>query len=204
MCEIVVAGGEVQLAWMGYGEHDGEKTVRPVARAGDGLDDLERVKVSWGAADTGQGPAGMAVRTGNACWVDDLRTEPRGSPGRVAALARGDASCIAVPWLASGQPRGAVDLHGTLHLYAAQCNACDERTVEYDTALATSVTSAVTALRGHLAEDLTYGVMALRASEERKRARDALQAAQAELARATSFTAMGQMAASIAHDINPP
>jgi C4-dicarboxylate-specific signal transduction histidine kinase len=62
----------------------------------------------------------------------------------------------------------------------------------------------VTALRGHLAEDLTYGVMALRASEERKRAQDALRAAQAELARATSYTAMGQMAASIAHDINQP
>src|SRR5206468_11438502 len=42
------------------------------------------------------------------------------------------------------------------------------------------------------------------ASEERKRAQDALQAAQAELARATRFTAMGQMAASIAHEINQP
>src|SRR5918996_17818 len=46
--------------------------------------------------------------------------------------------------------------------------------------------------------------MALRASEERKRAQGALLAAQAELARATSFAAMGQMAASIAHDINQP
>jgi C4-dicarboxylate-specific signal transduction histidine kinase len=66
------------------------------------------------------------------------------------------------------------------------------------------VAYAVTALHGHLAEDLTYGVMALRANEERQRAQDALLAAQAELARATSFTAMGQMAASIAHDINQP
>jgi transcriptional regulator with GAF, ATPase, and Fis domain len=91
-------------------------------------------------------------------------------------LARGYASCIAVPLIAYGKPRGAVDLHGTLNLCSAQCNAFDENTIEYYTGLATSV---------------TYAVTALRASEERKRARDALQAAQAELARATSFTAMG-------------
>lgn len=204
ICDILAAGGEFRLAWIGYCENDVEKTVRPVARAGDGLDYLERVKISWGEAETGQGPAGIAVRTGKACWVDDIRTDPRFSPWRVAALARGYASCIAVPLIAYGKPRGAVDLHGTLNLYSAQCNAFDENTIEYYTGLATSVTYAVTALRGHLAEDLTYGVMALRASEERKRAQDVLQAAQAELARATSFTAMGQMAASIAHDINQP
>jgi len=97
ICDILAAGGEFRLAWIGYCENDVEKTVRPVARAGDGLDYLERVKISWGEAETGQGPAGIAVRTGKACWVDDIRTDPRFSPWRVAALARGYASCIAVP-----------------------------------------------------------------------------------------------------------
>jgi signal transduction histidine kinase len=205
ICEILVAGGELRLAWIGYCEDDAEKTVRPVAQAGDGLDYLKQVNVSWGEEmETGHGPAGIAVRTGKACWVDDIRTDPRFSPWRVAALARGYASCIAVPLIPYGKPRGSVDLRGTLNLYSAECNAFDERTIEHYTGLATSVTYAVTALRGHLAEDLTSGVTALRASEERKRAQDALQAAQAELARATRFTAMGQMAASIAHEINQP
>src|SRR6266568_7712784 len=204
ICEILVAGGDLRLAWIGYCEHDAEKTIRPVAQAGYGLDYLEQVKISWGEAETGQGPAGIAVRTGKACWVDDIRTDPRFSPWRVAALARGYASCIAVPLIPYGKPRGSVDLRGTLNLYSAECNAFDESTIEHYTGLATSVTYAVMALRGHLAEDLTSGVMALRASEERKRAQDALQAAQAELARGTRFTAMGQMAASIAHDINQP
>src|SRR3989454_2130657 len=156
ICDILVAGGEVRLAWIGYCEDDAEKTVRPVAQAGYGLDYLEGIKTSWGEMETGQGPAGIAARTGNACWVDDIRTDPRFSPWRVAALARGYASCIAVPLVAYGKPRGAVDLHGTLNLYSAQCNAFDENTIEYSTGLATSVTYAVTALRGHLAEDLTY------------------------------------------------
>src|SRR2546426_4996765 len=162
-CEILVAGGEVRLAWIGYCEDDVEKTVRPVAQAGYGLDYLERVKISWGEqTEAGQGPFGIAVRTGGACWVDDIRTDPRFSPWRVAALASGHASCIAVPLIAYGKSRGKVDLRGTLNLYSGECNAFDESAVEHYTGLATSLTYAVTALRRHLAEDLTYGVTALR------------------------------------------
>src|SRR5438445_4372613 len=97
ICEILVASGEVRLAWIGYCEDDAETTVRPVAQAGYGLDYLARVKVSWGESETGQGPAGIAVRTGKACCVDDIRTDPRFSTWRVAALERAYASCVAVP-----------------------------------------------------------------------------------------------------------
>ncbi len=175
ICEILVAGGELRLTWIGYCEDDAEKTIRPVAQAGYGLDYLERVKISWGEeTEAGQGPFGIAVRTGKACWVDDIRTDPRFSPWRVAALARGYASCIAIPLMAYGKPRGKVDLRGTLNLYSTECNAFDESAVEHYTGLATSLTYAVTALRCRLAEDLTYGVTTLRASDERKRAEEAL------------------------------
>jgi len=204
ICEILVAGGEVRLAWIGYCEDDAEKTVRPVAQAGSGLDYLERVKTSWGEMETGQGPAGIAARTGKACWVDDIRTDPRFSPWRVAALARGYASCMAVPLIAYSKQRGAVDLRGTLNLYSAECNAFDESAVEHYTGLAASVAYAVTALRGHLAEDLAYGVTALRARAERKQAEEALHQAREELAHVTRVTTLGELAASIAHEVNQP
>src|SRR5438093_3946433 len=204
ICEILVAGGEVRLAWIGYCEDDAEKTVRPVAQAGSGLDYLERVKTSWGEMETGQGPAGIAARTGKACWIDDIRTDPRFSPWRVAALARGYASCIAVPLIAHRKQRGAVDLRGTLNLYSAECNAFDESAIEHYTGLATAVAYAVTALRGRLADDLAYGVTALRARAERKRSEEALQQAREELARVTRVTTLGELAASIAHEINQP
>jgi len=202
ICEILVASGEVRLAWIGYCEDDAEKTVRPVARAGYGLDYLERVKTSWGELETGQGPVGIAARTGNACWVDDIRTDPRFSPWREAALARGYASCIAVPLIANG--KSAVDLRGTLNLYSAERNAFDEGAIEHYTGLATSVAYAVTALRGSLAEDLAHGVTALRASAERKRAEEALHQAREELAHVTRVTTLGELAASIAHEISQP
>src|SRR5881397_2301936 len=106
ICDILVAGGDVRLAWVGYCEDDAEKTVRPVAQAGDGVEYLERRKTSWGEMDIGQGPVGIAARTGNACWVDDIRTDPRCSPWRAAALARGYASCLAVPLIAHEASRG--------------------------------------------------------------------------------------------------
>src|SRR5256885_5624460 len=204
VCEILVAGGEVRLAWIGYCEDDAEKPVRPVAQAGSGLDYLERVKTSWGEMDPGQGPAGTAARTGKACWVDDIRTDPRFSPWRVAALACGYASCVAVPVIAYSKQRGVVDLRGTLSLYSAECNAFDESAVEHYTGLATSVAYFVTALRGDLAEDLAYGVTALRARAERKRAEEALHQAREELAHVTRVTTLGELAASIAHEINQP
>jgi len=204
ICEILVAGGEARLAWIGYCEDDAGKTVRPVAQAGSGLDYLERVKTSWGEMEPGQGPPGVAARTGKASWVDDIRTDPRFSPWRVAALACGYASCIAVPLIAYSKQRGAVDLRGTLNLYSAECNAFDESAAEHYTGLATSMVYAVTALRGNLAEDLAYGVTALRARAERKQAEEALHQAREELAHVTRVTTLGELAASIAHEINQP
>src|SRR5438309_6924090 len=69
VCEILVAGGEVRLAWVGYCEDDAEKTVRPVAQAGDGVEYLERLKVSWERWNSVRGPwalrFGPATRAGS-------------------------------------------------------------------------------------------------------------------------------------------
>src|SRR5947209_2646603 len=91
LCEILVAGGECRLAWIGYCEDDADKTIRPVAQVGSGLEYLERVKTSWGEMEAGQGPAGMAARTGEACCVADIRTDTRFSLWRRAAPAGGRA-----------------------------------------------------------------------------------------------------------------
>src|SRR5437899_6044262 len=110
LCEILVAGGECRLAWIGYCEDDADKTIRPVAQAGSGLEYLERVKTSWGEMEAGQGPASMAARTGEACCVADIRTDARFSLWRAAPPPRRPALCRAVPLLAPGEGRGAVGL----------------------------------------------------------------------------------------------
>src|SRR5438445_6630041 len=114
LCEILVAGGECRLAWIGYCEDDADKTIRPVAQAGSGLEYLERVKTSWGEMEAGQGPAGMAARTGEACCVADIRTDTRFSLWRAPAPPAGRGSCLSVPLVARGQERGGGGFSGAV------------------------------------------------------------------------------------------
>jgi C4-dicarboxylate-specific signal transduction histidine kinase len=137
------------------------------------------------------------------CGLANL-TDPAASGWAAVAMDAGYRSCIALPLIARDQRGGLIDLRGTLNLYSGERECFDDRTVDHYAGLASCLTHAVAALRGHLAEDLTSGVKSLRASEQRKRAEDALQATRVELARASRMTSMGQMAASIAHEINQP
>jgi PAS domain S-box-containing protein len=171
ICRIFVETAEVRLAWIGYCEDDVEKSIRPVAGAGNGLVYLERVKMSWGNSDAGQGPVSDAIRTGKFCRVDDIRTDPRFSHGRTEALALGYVSCVALPLVADLGSQGLLDLRGALTLYA---DAFDRDEIERYADLASNLTCAVARLRSNLADDVAHGVSALRTRQDRKRAEEAL------------------------------
>jgi signal transduction histidine kinase len=202
ICEILVADGELRLAWIGYCEND--RTIRPVARAGYDVDILDRVKISWDSIDGGQHPAGVAVQTGEPCCVNNIRADPTVSPLGSAAIAHGFSSCIAVPLVARTTQGDMVDLRGALSLYSVAPEPFDESAIEFYVELTTCLTQALVALRGDLAGDLAYDVTTLRAIQERKRSEEALRMARADLARVTQMMAMGEVAASIAHEINQP
>jgi signal transduction histidine kinase len=204
VCQILVSGDELRLAWVGYCEDYIKRTMRPVARAGHGVDFLKEVAMSWGGEERGRDPAGIAARTGAAYRIEDIEARPDLGPWRSTAIAHGFRSCIAVPLIAHSQQAGAIDLRGALVLYTAEATAFDESAVEFYGELATCLTHAVAALRGELAGELAHDVTVLRAAEERRRAEDALRKSRIELERVMQMTAMGEMAASIAHEINQP
>ena len=172
ICRILVKAAGVRLAWIGYCEDDAEKTVRPVASAGNGLDYLDRVKISWGHSDAGNGPVGDAIRTAKFCWVDDIRTDPKFSHGQTEAMALGYVSCVALPLVADVGSQGLLNLRGALTLYADA--AFDRGEIERYADLASCLTCAVARLRNNLTDDVAYGVSALRTREDRKRTEKAL------------------------------
>ena len=204
ICAALVEGDEFRMAWIGYCEDDAERTIRPVAKAGVGLDFLERVKNSWGTTEVAEAPPGIAARTGKPCWINDISTEPAAAGWATVAAEAGYISCIALPLIVHDRRGKVIDLRGILNLYSGEREYFDASTVDHYASLASCLTHAVAAFRGHLAEDLTSGVKSLRASEQRKRAEEALQKAQAELASASRLTMMAQIAASIAHEIKQP
>src|SRR5215831_1950210 len=155
VCRILVDVSRLRMAWVGYRQLDADKTVLPVALAGYEQGYVESVKATW-AADTerGQGPIGIAIRTGKPFWTKNIEIDPHIGPWRAEAVKRGYGSCIALPLMADGEPFGA------LTLYAAEPNAFNECTIEHFT---------------ELADNLAYGVMALRTRGERERAEKELQ-----------------------------
>ena len=181
ICQILVETPEVGLAWIGYCEDDAEKTVRPVASAGNGVDYLQRVQHSWAPTLAGQGPVGEAIRTGNRCWVKDTRTDPMFSHGRTEALALGYLSCVALPLVADTRSGGLIDLRGALTLYAGTDGAFEESEIELYAEVASYLACTISRLRSHLADDVSHGVRALLIRGERKRVEEALQSSEDRL-----------------------
>jgi len=160
VCRILVEVGGLRMAWVGYKVLDREKTVQPVAQAGyeDGY--LEQINITWADSERGRGPTGTAIRTGTISSNRDILTDPKMAPWRTEALRRGYASSIALPLMSHGEAFGA------LALYAEERDAFNESTVKQYT---------------DLANNLAYGVIALRTREERARSEEALRASERQL-----------------------
>jgi len=154
MCRVIVEEGGYRLAWVGYAVHDAHKRIRPMAQAGFTGGSLEEAaQMSWDESARGQGPTGRAIRTGEIQIVRDVRTDPHFEPWREEALRRGYASNISLPLTTE---EGAV--FGALTICASESDAFDEAEV---------------GLLAELAEELSFGIAALRTRAERDRAEDA-------------------------------
>jgi PAS domain S-box-containing protein len=160
VCRILVEVGGLRMAWVGYRELNEDKTVRPVAQAGYEAGYLGRINITWADTDRGRGPTGTAIRTGTACWTRNNLTEPNLAPWRDEDLGHGYASSIALPLMSHGQAFGALTLH------AEEPDAFSESAIKQYT---------------DLANNLAYGVTALRTREERERAESKIRQLNASL-----------------------
>jgi signal transduction histidine kinase/CheY-like chemotaxis protein/HPt (histidine-containing phosphotransfer) domain-containing protein len=162
VCRVVVEAAGYRLCWVGYAEPDAARAVRPVAQAGYEEGYLRTVNVTWADAERGRGPVGTAIRTRAPSVFQDVAADPRFAPWREEAVKRGYASVLGLPLLAGGAALGA------LAIYASEADAFDEDEV---------------ALLNGLADDLAYGILALRTRAERERAEAELRRAHDELER---------------------
>ena len=160
ICQIIVEEGGYRLAWVGIATQDEKKAVIPVAQAGyeDGY--LESLNITWDDTERGRGPTGTAIRIKKPSIAKDIFHDPKFAPWRAEATKRGYASSIAIPLIDNDRALGA------LNIYATEADAFNEEEVK---------------LLAQLADDLSFGIMALRTRVERKRAVAALQKAHDEL-----------------------
>jgi len=65
ICRIMVEVGGYMFAWVGYVQHDDERSVWPVARFGNDNSYIAKARISWDEqSPRGRGPTGVAIRTG--------------------------------------------------------------------------------------------------------------------------------------------
>lgn len=153
VCQVLVDTAGYKLAWVGYAEHDAEKSVRPVASYGADNGYVTSANVTYADTERGQGPVGSAIRTGKPVAVQDYMQNPKFAPWREAAIERGIAASIGVPLLDNDMA------FGSLNLYAPEPNAFDEDEVK---------------LLVRLAHIVSHGILSLRDTAGKKEAEDML------------------------------
>ena len=150
MCRVIVEVGSYSTAWVGYAEHDASKTLRLMAWFGIDEEIVQTPYSTWDDTEQGRTTAGAAIRSGKACVGRHILTDPSIAPQwREEAVRHGYASVSSFPLLIDEETIG------NLTVFASEADAFDE--VEAD-------------LLGELADDLAYGIKALRTRIERDEA----------------------------------
>jgi len=141
MCRIGVESGGYLVAWIGLALNDAAKTIQPVAIAGDHGRYFESVRISWADDEHGNGPAGLAVRTGTTQVTRDAASDPRFKTWRKEALARGYLAVASLPLVHQGET------YGVFGLFSGDAETFGAAEIE---------------LLEELASDIAYGIFNLR------------------------------------------
>ncbi|MDP1870602.1 MAG: ATP-binding protein [Gallionella sp.] len=114
VCQILVEECNYVMAWVGFAEHNPEKTVRPVGKAGDNTGYLDEITISWEDNEYGSGPSGRAIRTGKMVVCHHMLSDPTFIPWREQAQQRGYAASISLPLIADEQTLGAIMVYSSI------------------------------------------------------------------------------------------
>lgn len=154
ICRLFVETGNYQTAWASFAENDPAKSVRPVAQSGLELGYLDSIlnnaKITWADTPHGRGPTGTAIRTGRTIVDQNCAKNPNLDPWREDINQNGFQSCIALPLVCKNQA-----VLGALCIYSNELEAFNPGEV---------------ALLEELANNLAYGIEALRIRAEHREA----------------------------------
>ena len=148
ICQAIIEQGGHRMAWVGFAEEDEQKSVRCAASAGMDEGYLARARISWSeATERGRGPTGRAIRSGQIVICKNIQTDPTMIPWRREAERRQYASTVVLPL------RKSEKAFGVLMIYGREPDAFNANEVE---------------MLKELADNLAFGIHALRAQTERQ------------------------------------
>jgi transcriptional regulator with GAF, ATPase, and Fis domain len=160
ICRTLVEAGGFRMVLVGYPQDEPQKSLRPVASAGQESEYLSCIGTAWAGGESARSPSATALRTGLPVCTKNIREEQSFGPWRECALANGCASSLSLP-LISG-----VKTFGVLSLYSAETGQFNE--IEFEQYV-------------ELAGNLAFGISSLRDREDRKKSAETLQKAFEEM-----------------------
>jgi signal transduction histidine kinase len=183
VCQAIIKVGGYRMAWVGFPESGETRTIRPIAYAGQSSDTAEDIKPAWVEDGWGHDLARTVIRTGLAEHGHERLDDVHPHPPCEWAVALGIKAVVALPLITDVGPIG------SLLVYSEELEAFDEKE---------------RSLLQQAANDVAQGVALLRVRAARLHAEEALKKTEAELTRVARATTMGELTASIAHELNQP
>ena len=180
VCRIIIEDCGHSMVWIGFTDEESKKVV-PVAYSGFEEDYLRTLNITWDDTERGQGPTGTAIRTGKPSICENMLIDPKFKPWREEAIKRGYASSIVLPIFLNDQVIGA------LTIYSKETNPFSEEEIK---------------LLQELADDISFGLTALRLRIAHTKAKEALQESLLDVQR--SNTELEQFAYITSHDLREP
>ena len=170
ICRIIVEVGNYSMAWVCYAVHDENKSIQAMAVHGVEKDYVENLNLTWADVEYGQRPTGAAIRTANPVLITNTLKDPRFESWRDHAIELDICSIAAFPLLDKDRLA-----FGALTIFSTGINYFGDEEAS---------------LMAELAENLTYGVLALRTSEE--------------LLQKERMAVLGQLLATVSHELRNP
>jgi two-component system, cell cycle sensor histidine kinase and response regulator CckA len=180
LCRIAVEVGGYKLGWVGIAEHDEQKKVSLMAKAGVEDDFLAAAGITWADEPRGRTPMGTAIRTGRTALARGTEGVEH-EPFRRFAESHGIVAGVGLPLRVEGQ------VVGGFGVYTGETESFDSQEI---------------AILTELAEDLSFGIQAIRRRDAQRVAEEALQQREAQLRQWQKLESIGRLAGSVAHDFN--
>lgn len=151
MVEAIVDQGGYRMAWIGYADHDERKTIRVMAHAGVEEGIFEIFPLSW--TDDNRTPTALALQSGAPRVGHLLQEDSALAHLHAEQRKRGYVSVSAFPLIIDGR------VGGNLSIIASEADAFGEEEVN---------------VLSELAEDVAFGIAAIRSRKRQQEAEAAL------------------------------